>query len=91
MIIYGRGPGQLPRYIARVLYDFSYWSFINLMYLEIIFGLICESFGFLQSKLTSLNFDKKNICLVCSMNRAVVSSLVTSSKKLKMDSNSTLK
>jgi hypothetical protein len=52
MIIYGRGPGQLPRYIARVLYDFSYWSFINLMYLEIIFGLICESFGFLQSKLT---------------------------------------
>ena len=61
-------------YAIRYFYDLSFFAFINIVFLNIIFGIIVDTFAELREKKNKMDEDKKTICFVCGENRYTVRS-----------------
>eukprot|EP00941_MAST-03F_sp_MAST-3F-sp1_P005851 g5851.t1 len=51
------------------LFDMAYFIVINIVLLNIIFGIIIDTFGALRDDQASLREDTLNVCYICSMSR----------------------
>lgn len=57
------------RYYIRFLYDVTYFVIIVVIMLELVFGIIVETFRDLRIKETNNDFDKVNICFICGVRK----------------------
>lgn len=57
-------------YTFRFFYDLSFFLTINIITMNIVFGVIIDSFARLRDDESKLNFDKKNICFICSLSKS---------------------
>ena len=64
---------NLMKYTVRYIYDFTVFVIINLVFLNIIFGIIIDTFAELRDKKKKIEMNKLNICFVCSLDRKTVS------------------
>jgi hypothetical protein len=57
------------RYIARFLYDLTFFVLITVIFLNIIFGIIIDTFGSLRDDKNQMYEDMKNKCFICGIDR----------------------
>ena len=62
------------QYIVRFFYDVSCFMIINIILLNIIFGIIIDTFAELRKVKTQIEDNKANVCFICSLQRNRVSS-----------------
>jgi len=60
----------IERYFVRYIYDYSCFIIINLIFMNIIFGIIIDAFASLRQKYKRISDEQANICFVCSIHRA---------------------
>ena len=61
------------KFFVRFVYDVTCFIIINIMLLNIIFGIIIDTFAVLRDEKNTIEYDKKNVCFVCSIHRQAVS------------------
>lgn len=54
---------------AKAIYDFLYNFIILVLIIEILAGIIIDTFGELRSESDEKSRDKKNYCFICGLNR----------------------
>jgi len=59
-------------YWARWFYDLTFFIFINMLFIQIIFGIILDTFGELRSKRDDLLGEIQEKCFICGLARAVI-------------------
>ena len=57
------------KYYVRFIYDVSCFMIINITLMNIIFGIIIDTFAELRDKKFKQEEDKSKICFVCSLDR----------------------
>lgn len=57
------------RYFVRFFYDLLFFASINIVFLNIIFGIIVDTFAELREKKNKMDEDMKNICYICNLDR----------------------
>lgn len=62
------------QYIVRFFYDVTCFMIINIILLNIIFGIIIDTFAELRKVKTQVEDNKANVCFICSLQRNRVSS-----------------
>ena len=62
-------------YAIRYFYDLIFFASINIVFLNIIFGIIVDTFAELREKKNKMDEDKKTICFICGEDRYTVNSL----------------
>jgi hypothetical protein len=60
------------RFHTRLIYDISIFLIINVVFMNIIFGIIIDTFAVLRDENKRKEEDIKNICFVCSLNRTKI-------------------
>lgn len=60
------------RYLVRYIYDLSFFIVVNIIIMNIIYGIIIDTFKDLRSKKQMIDEDKDNVCFICSLNRHIV-------------------
>jgi len=72
MIRESYAPDNKAQYIVRFFYDVTCFMIINIILLNIIFGIIIDTFAELRKKITDYKMNKANVCFICSLNRTKV-------------------
>ena len=62
-------PGNKTKYYSRYIFDLSMFVVVNMMGLNIIFGIIIQTFAQLRDMLNVKTNNQLNICFVCSLHR----------------------
>ena len=57
-------------YYLRFFYDFFSFAVVNLIFLNIIFGIIIDTFGELRDEKRQWEEDRKGKCTICSLDKA---------------------
>ena len=57
------------RYFLSFLIKISSFSLINIIFLNIIFGIIIDTFAELRDEKSRIDEDMKNICFICGLDR----------------------
>lgn len=57
------------RFFVRFLYDMTCFIVINVIFTNLIFGIIIDAFGVLRDKNKSRIENMENICFICSLDR----------------------
>jgi len=57
-------------FIARVVFDLSFFIIMIILLLNLIFGMIIDAFGDLRDQKTSNEEDEKNVCFICGIERS---------------------
>lgn len=60
---------NLLKFSVRYIYDVSCFIIINLIWLNINFGLIIDTFAMLRDSKNKMENDQANVCFVCSLDR----------------------
>lgn len=60
------------RYLIRYFYDFTVFLIINVCFMNMIFGIIIDSFRELRKEKHTTDHCSRNTCFVCSINRNVL-------------------
>merc|ERR1711881_797704 len=63
------GPGDRPNYLARMFYDLSFFIIIIIILLNVIFGIIIDTFAAMREEYESKLEDMKTTCFICSIDR----------------------
>jgi len=50
---------------SRLVFDITFWILIVIIILNVVFGIILDTFGELRDEKTAIEEDIKNICFVC--------------------------
>lgn len=58
-----------PRYAARLFFDMVYFLILVVLMLELVFGIIIETFRELRIEEHRSHFDKMNICFICGVSK----------------------
>ena len=64
--------GNRVKYFVRFFYDVSCFIIINVIFMNIIFGIIIDTFAELRDKNTKREQDIENVCFICSLDRHLV-------------------
>lgn len=56
-------------YFIRVIFDLSFFLIVIIMFLNIIFGIIIDTFAELREKKRFIDDDMKNTCFICNIDR----------------------
>jgi hypothetical protein len=68
-------PHTNPRlYWGRYFFDFTFFVIFNVLFLQIIFGIILDTFGELRDERTALIKEIEGKCFVCSLMRNEIDS-----------------
>lgn len=59
--------GNRAQYIVRFFYDVTCFMIINIILLNIIFGIIIDTFAELRKVKTQIEDNKANVCFICSL------------------------
>jgi hypothetical protein len=62
-------------YLLRSINDLSFMIIIILLFFNIIFGIIIDTFAGLRDEAAVMEDDIKNVCYICGIDRETVSSL----------------
>ena len=57
------------RYYTRLIYDVTYFAFVTVIILNIIFGIIIDTFAGLRDEKNAMFDDMKNRCFICGLDR----------------------
>jgi len=57
------------RYMGRLFYDIIYFILVIVLMLELVFGIIVETFRDLRIEETHHDYDKANICFICGIKK----------------------
>lgn len=57
------------RYYIRWWYDFTCFAVINVIFMNIIFGIIIDTFAELRDQNKTKENDINNVCFICSFDR----------------------
>jgi len=74
----GGGIGEAMRYpsiedyYARMAFDLLFFIVIIIVLLNILFGIIIDTFGELRDKKRTLDEDMTNICFICGQSRSLI-------------------
>jgi hypothetical protein len=61
-----RTPSKIEHlYIFRVVYDMLFFFIVNIITLNLIFGVIIDTFGDLRQEKQEKDFILKNTCFIC--------------------------
>ena len=60
---------DLPLYIFRYAFDMVVFIVINIVFINIIFGVIIDTFKVLKNKNERIKRELNNICFVCNLKR----------------------
>ena len=66
----------------QVAYQLSFWAIVITILLNVIFGIIIDTFGELRSDNLAKKDDMENICFICGVDRFQLVSMVTSHHSL---------
>lgn len=67
-----------PDYAARVIFDLSFFIVIIVILINLIFGVIIDTFSELRDERESILEDIHNYCFICSLERDKLQLLGTS-------------
>jgi len=56
-------------YYLRVVFDLSFFLIVIIMFLNIIFGIIIDTFAELRENKRFVDDDMKNTCFICNIDR----------------------
>ncbi len=59
-------------YAIRFFYDLTFFALVNIVFLNIIFGIIVDTFAELREKKNKMDEDKKTVCFICGVDRYTV-------------------
>jgi len=62
-------PDNRQRYFFRWVYDLLSFLVINVIFMNIIFGIIIDTFKVLRSRNNEILLEKNNLCYVCFLTR----------------------
>ena len=65
----GRNLTRTASWYSRGSFDFFFYIFVTVVILNIIFGIIIDTFGALRHEKEAIEFDRANVCLICSFTR----------------------
>ena len=87
--------GNRENYYVRMVYDMIYWITLNVIFMNIVFGIIIDTFAELRDQKNELDDDMNNVCFICNLHRNEVIQLyliltLKSSKKQENPSRDTL-
>ena len=70
VLLYPSRDGEgYSKYISRFFFDLSFFIIINIILLNIIFGIIIDSFAELRNARRFKDQDRKNRCFICNIER----------------------
>jgi len=58
-------PGESQYYIGRAIFDITFFMLIIIISLNIIFGIIIDTFGQLRDQKNEMEEDMQSICFIC--------------------------
>ena len=61
---------QEPLFVARVVYDLLFFFIVIIIVLNLIFGVIIDTFADLRSEKQQKELILKNTCFICGLNRS---------------------
>lgn len=64
-------PKNRSLFFFRALYDLCFYISIITVLLNIIFGIIIDTFAQLRDKKTEMEEDMKNVCFICNIERQI--------------------
>jgi hypothetical protein len=62
---------NIGRYWVRFFFDVSFFALITVIFLNIIFGIIVDTFAELRDAKTAMEEDMNNKCFICAIDRSV--------------------
>jgi len=62
-------PEYTQKYYIRYIFDVTCFFIINMILMNVIFGLIIESFATLRDQKHKMEEDQANVCFICSLHR----------------------
>ncbi|XP_026678470.1 inositol 1,4,5-trisphosphate receptor [Diaphorina citri] len=62
--------GSEPLFVARVIYDLLFFFIVIIIVLNLIFGVIIDTFADLRSEKQQKELILKNTCFICGLNRS---------------------
>lgn len=63
---------SIEDYYARMAFDLLFFIVIIIVLLNILFGIIIDTFGELRDKKRELDEDMNNVCFICGQNRSLI-------------------
>ena len=63
-------PADVGLFVWRIVFDMSFFIIMIILLLNLIFGMIIDSFGELRDQKTSNDEDQKNVCFICGIERS---------------------
>lgn len=62
-------PDNRVRWYIRFFYDVSIFIVVNITMLNIIFGIIIDTFAALRDKMTKVMINMNSVCFICSLDK----------------------
>jgi hypothetical protein len=59
--------GDLGKYAAKVALDISFFFIVNIIFLNLVFGIIIDTFGELREISDKKTNDQDNLCFICNL------------------------
>eukprot|EP00760_Papus_ankaliazontas_P013904 PhM_4_TR15917/c0_g1_i1/m.26253 len=56
-----------PNYVARTVFDFAFWVVMIIIFLNILFGIILDTFAELRDDRNKKEEDMRTICFICGL------------------------
>lgn len=66
------GPDTRNDFWARYLYDISFFIIINMLFVQMIFGIIIDTFGDLRQENNELRDEIEKKCFICGLDRSYI-------------------
>ena len=60
---------DLSNYLIKFFYSFIFFIIIIILLLELLFGIIIDTFAELREEQAKIDFDKKDVCFICGAKR----------------------
>merc|ERR1712054_726444 len=65
----GRSPANIAPFMFRFFFDLSFFVAVIIVLLNIVFGIIIDTFASLREMTASKIEDMKNVCFICNIDR----------------------
>lgn len=60
------------RYAIRWIFDVTIFYVVNIICMKLVFGIVIDAFAELRDSKYKIEYDRRNVCFICSLDRYVV-------------------
>ena len=60
------------RYLFRWAFDVLVFVIVNIIFMNVLFGMIIDTFKVLRNEANQIQQEKSNLCYICYLNRSEV-------------------